>query len=266
MIKTAISGACGRMGKSITSVLAADGDIQITGASEMEGHPGVNTNLGEMIGNKNIDVNISDDILKAFSGAEVIVDFTSPESTLKNLKYASENGKSMVIGTTGFSDQEKEELEKLASDIPCVISPNMSIGVNILFEISKKVASLVGDSYDIEIVETHHRKKVDSPSGTAIGLAKAVCEGVGSRLDDVARYERYGKIGERKKGEIGIQTLRGGDVVGDHTVMYMGEGERIELTHKASSRDNFSRGVLMAVKWLHGKSPGIYSMKDVLGL
>lgn len=266
MIKTAISGACGRMGKSIATVLAGDSEIQITGATEMKGHSCLNTNLGEVIGNKNIDVKISDNITEAFSDAEIIVDFTSPESTLKNLKYASQNGKSMVIGTTGFSDHERKELEKLANGVPCVISPNMSIGVNILFEISKKVASLVGDSYDIEIVETHHRKKVDSPSGTALGLAKAVCEGVGSRLDDVARYERHGKIGERKKGEIGIQTLRGGDVVGDHTVMYMGEGERIELTHKASSRDNFSRGVLMAVKWLHGKSPGLYSMKDVLGL
>lgn len=266
MIKTAIIGACGRMGQSISSVLANDENIEITGAGELKDHPLIGVSLGEVIGNKDVLVKITDNIAKACKDAEVIVDFTSPESTLNNIEYAGKNGKSIVIGTTGFNNTERKKLENLASEVPCVLSPNMSIGVNILFEISKKVASLVGDSYDIEIVEAHHRKKVDSPSGTALGLARAVCEGIGVDLDAVARYERHGNIGERKKGEIGIQTVRGGDVVGDHTVMFLGDGERIELTHKASSRDNFSKGVLIAVKWVHGKAPGLYSMKDVLGL
>ncbi len=266
MIKTAIIGASGRMGRSIASILASDTAIEITGALEIPGHTFIGKKLGEIIGNENIHVEIKGDLEEACSNADILIDFTSPESTLRNLKFAKDNGKSMVIGTTGFDENEQARLEKLASNIPCVISPNMSVGVNILFEISKKVASLIGDSYDIEIVEAHHKNKVDAPSGTALGLARSVAEGLKVNLEDVARYERYGKIGERKKGEIGIQTIRGGDVVGDHTVMFLGDGERVELTHKASSRDNFSKGVLLAVKWLPQKNPGIYSMKDVLGL
>lgn len=266
MIKTTIIGASGRMGRSIASILVDDDSVEITGALEVSGHPDIGKSLGDIVGNEKIATVINEDFDEACDNSDILIDFTAPESTLMNLKYAYENGKSMVIGTTGFSHSEQAELEKLAEKIPCVISPNMSIGVNILFELSKKVASLIGDSYDIEIVEAHHRNKVDAPSGTAIGIAKSVAQGLKVKLDDAARYERYGKIGERKKGEIGIQTIRGGDVVGDHTVMFLGDGERLELTHKASNRDNFSKGVLLAVKWLPGKPPGIYSMKDVLGL
>lgn len=266
MIKTTIIGASGRMGQSIASILASDESIEITGALEVSGHPSVGNTLGDLIGDEKIQVQIKDDIHDACGKSDILIDFTTPESTLSNLKYAGENGKSMVIGTTGFDKSEQVELQELASKIPCVLSPNMSIGVNIVFELSKKVASLIGDTYDIEIIEAHHKNKVDAPSGTALGIARAVAEGLNLNLEDVAKYERYGKIGERKSGEIGIQTIRGGDVVGDHTVMFLGEGERLELTHKASSRDNFSKGVLLAIKWLSGKAPGIYSMKDVLDL
>ena len=197
-------------------------------------------------------ININD----AASEADVIVDFTAPESTLLNAEHAAKNNKSIVIGTTGFSAGQKTALNKFLELVPSVISPNMSIGVNLLFELSKNVSKIVGDDFDVEIIEAHHRNKVDSPSGTALGLAESVADGLGVNLDDNAVYERHGNIGKRNDKEIGIQTIRGGDVVGDHTVMFLGDGERIELTHKALSRDNFSRGVLRAVKWLPGQKTG----------
>lgn len=266
MIKVTIVGVGGKMGRSIFSSLNIDEDVSVSGGTEAEGHELVGRDLGEAIGSGSSGVIISDNIVDAASGADIIVDFTTPESTLQNAKYASENGKSIVIGTTGFSAEQKNTLNDLLQKVPAVISPNMSIGVNLLFELSKNVSKILGGEFDVEIVEAHHRNKVDSPSGTALGLAESVAEGLDVNLDDNAVYERYGNTGKRKNNEIGIQTIRGGDVVGDHTVMFLGDGERIELTHRALSRSNFSKGVLRAVKWLPGKAPGIYSMKDVLGI
>ncbi|MGH7807348.1 MAG: 4-hydroxy-tetrahydrodipicolinate reductase, partial [Thermodesulfobacteriota bacterium] len=185
---------------------------------------------------------------------------------LKNAEYASITGKAMVIGTTGFKLEEQKRIRELAGSFPSVISPNMSIGVNVMFEIAKKLAGFLGDEFDVEIVETHHKHKVDSPSGTALRLGEEIAGALGRDFKTVARFERHGQIGERKKGEIGIQTIRGGDVIGEHTAFFLGQGERIELTHKASNRDNFARGAVRAVKWVVGKPPGIYSMKDVLGI
>lgn len=253
------------MGTSVASLAVAHGGIELVGATEAPGHPSVGSDLGNIIEGGGPGVSVSDGIETAARDADVIIDFTAPEATLAHAEYSVRNEKSMVIGTTGFAPEQREELLELLGQIPCVFAPNMSVGVNVLFEISRQVASHLADGYDAEIFETHHRGKADSPSGTAIALAEAVAAGLGSELADVARYERHGRIGARGRGEIGIQTLRGGDVVGDHTVMFLGDGERVELTHKATSRDNFSSGALRAAKWIPGRPPGIYTMRDVLG-
>ena len=265
VIKVAVVGVCGRMGMSIASLAGTDEDIELVGATEVPGHVSIGRDLGDLVEGAGPGVSVSDSIEVAARAADVIIDFTVPEATLAHAEYSVRNEKSMVIGTTGFTSEQREKLLRLLDRIPCILSPNMSVGVNVLFEISRQVASHLGESYDAEIFETHHRGKADSPSGTAIALAETVAAGLGSELKDVARYERHGRIGARKKGEIGIQTLRGGDVVGDHTVMFLGDGERVELTHKATSRENFSSGALRAAKWIPGKSPGVYAMRDVLG-
>ena len=265
MIKVTVIGVSGRMGRSIVKMMVNDDQIKIVGATEIRGHEKIGDDISCVIGCDVLGVCISDNLEEAAKNADIIVDFTNPESTISNTKFAVNNNKAIVIGTTGFKRSQYELLNELLIKIPSVISPNMSIGVNVLFEISKQVSKLLGSSYDVEILEAHHKNKVDSPSGTAIGLGKAVAEGLGVDFEEKAVYERYGNLGKREDGIIGVQTLRGGDVVGEHTVFFLGEGERIELTHKASSRDNFSLGVIRAVKWLWGKPQGMYSMRDVLG-
>jgi len=266
MINVAVTGASGRMGRRILHFLNQADDIKIVGATEAPGHPVLGTDAGVVSGEGEIGVLIASDISEASADADVIVDFTAPFATLHNAQYAAANSKSMVIGTTGFDEEERLKLAHLAKGFPCVFAPNMSIGVNVMFEVARKLASILGEEYDVEIVEAHHALKADSPSGTALGLGEAAAEGLGWDFPSVARYERYGKIGERGSKEIGIQSIRGGDIVGEHTVMFCGEGERIELTHRATTRDNFAKGVVRAVRWIHGKSPGLYSMKDVLEL
>lgn len=253
------------MGVSVASLAAADENIELVGATEVPGSASVGCDLRDFIRGAEPGVSVGDSIEVAAGSADVIIDFTAPEATLAHAEYSVRNEKSMVIGTTGFTPEQRERLLRLLEQIPCVFAPNMSVGVNVLFEISRQVASHLGDGYDAEIFETHHREKVDSPSGTAIALGEAVASGLGSELGDVAKYERHGRTGTRDKGEIGIQTLRGGDVVGDHTVMFLGDGERVELTHRAASRDNFSAGALRAAKWVAGRPPGVYTMRDVLG-
>ena len=266
MVRVAVSGAAGRMGTSILNTLIQDSEIYIVGATEISGHRMLGSDLGNVINTKNTNISITDDVNSAFKDADVVIDFTTPSSSLITAEYCSRNGKALVIGTTGFSVEQKKKLEKNIKKVPTVISPNMSIGVNLMFEVSKILADRLGNEFDVEIVEAHHKNKVDAPSGTALRLAESIAEVLSVDFDEHVRFKRYGNIGKRKKGEIGIQTVRGGDVVGDHTVMFLGEGERIELVHRALSRENFSRGVLRAAKWIADKSPGIYSMKDVLGL
>jgi 4-hydroxy-tetrahydrodipicolinate reductase len=266
MIKVAVTGVAGRMGGRIISLLRQEQEIQIVGATEREGHPALGKDAGLVAGIGEINIRVYGKIEEAASLADAIVDFTTPAGTLMNAEYASRTGKAMVIGTTGFSEDEQKRIKKLAENFPCVMSPNMSIGVNVMFEIARRLAGLLGDEFDVEIVETHHRHKVDSPSGTALRLGEVVAEALGRDFKKVARFERYGQIGERKKEEIGIQAIRGGDVVGEHTLIFFGFGERIELTHKAESRDNFARGAIRALKWVVGKPSGIYTMKDVLGI
>lgn len=265
MMKIAIAGVCGRMGRSVASLARNDRETEIVAATEMPGHEAVGRDVGEVLGWEKTGILVSDEVAGAVEATDVVIDFTSPEATLRNAEISAMNAKAMVIGTTGFSDEQRGSLLKILGRVPCVFSPNMSVGINVLFELSRRAAVCLGDGYDAEIFEAHHRRKEDAPSGTALALADSIALGRDVKLENVARYERHGKTGPRKKGEIGVQTLRGGDVVGDHTVMFLGDGERVELTHRATSRENFSSGALRAAKWLRGKPAGIYTMADVLG-
>jgi 4-hydroxy-tetrahydrodipicolinate reductase len=266
MIKTGIVGFGGRMGSLIARAILDGKDMTLAGALEDQAHPLVGRDAGEALGYPKAGVKVSSSLDKAFSGCDCIIDFTFPEVTMKTAEYAAAKGKSLVIGSTGFTAEQKDRIALYASKTPVVLSPNMSIGVNVLLKIVAMAAGLLDEGYDIEIVEAHHRLKKDAPSGTALALAQAAAKGRGTDLAGHARYERYGIIGVRPPGEIGIQTVRGGDIVGEHLVMFAGPGERIEIAHKAHTRENFARGALKAALWLHGKNPGLYTMMDVLGI
>lgn len=259
MTKIIVTGIAGRMGSHIAEIIRNTKGTQLVGATEAPGSFGVGTLLPE--GHL-----IVDDLSKCIERCDVVIDFTSPQATLHHAALAREKGKAMVIGTTGFDEKQKKQLESELQQIPSVWAPNMSIGVNVLLKIAAETTRYLGEDYDIEIVEAHHRHKKDAPSGTALALGEAVAGARGKTLKELACYHREGQTGERTLGQIGMQTLRGGDIVGDHTVMFAGLGERVELIHRASSRDNFARGAVRAAQWVHGKPTGIYSMFDVLGL
>lgn len=266
MIKAIVAGAGGRMGGRIVTMISEADGIELSAAFEHPDSPAVGRDAGEVAGIGKIGVTIEDSIDKVMDKGDVIIDFTFHEATVKHAEKAAEAGRAMVIGTTGFSNEEKARIEELSSKFPCVLAPNMSVGVNLLYKLLEMTAKVLGDDYDVEIVEAHHRMKKDAPSGTALQLGRVVAKALGRDFDQVAVYERHGMIGERSRKEIGIQTIRGGDIVGEHTVFFCGIGERIEITHKASSRDTFAKGAVRAAKWVAGKGPGFYSMQDVLGL
>jgi 4-hydroxy-tetrahydrodipicolinate reductase len=261
MVRIAVAGAAGKMGSRIAALSGQYEGLRLTGAFEKKGHKDIGRDIGEAAG-----VKITEAIESVMDEADLIIDFTQTGSTLENLKSASQKGKAMVIGTTGFSKTDTEEIKSLTGNIPCVLASNMSLGVNLLLKVLGDVAKALGDDYDVEIVESHHRLKKDAPSGTALKIAEVLADALGRDLDETAVYARKGMIGERTKKEIGIQTVRAGDIVGEHTVLFGGLGERIEITHRASSRDTFARGALRAALWLHGKPAGLYDMQDVLGL
>lgn len=265
LLKAGVVGVEGKMGSRILSLLINRDEFEVVGATEMPGSSAIGKDIGFLTGNSEQGIYVKENIEDAFKNADGLIDFSSPSSTLKTTEYASRNCKHLVIGTTGFSEDEKNNITNLTNNFPCVFSPNMSVGVNIMFEMSKKLTELLGNDFDIEILETHHRNKKDSPSGTALKIAEIVSESLNKKLSDVAVYSRHGNIGGRKKDEIGIQSLRGGDVVGEHSLIFYGDGERIEFIHKASSRDTFANGAIRALKWLTDKPAGLYSMKDVLG-
>jgi 4-hydroxy-tetrahydrodipicolinate reductase len=266
MIKLTVCGAAGRMGSRIVALSKEYSDIKLVGAIEAKKNPKLKLDAGSVAGVGDLGVKITDNLEKIINKTDTVVNFTSPEATLEHLKIVKKYKKSMVIGTTGFNNEQLKIIQKAAKDIPIVLSPNMSVGVNLLFKILKDVAKVLGDDYDVEIVEAHHRMKKDAPSGTAIKMAKVIAESLGRNFDEVAVYARKGIIGERTKQEIGIQTVRAGDIVGEHNVIFGGLGERIEIIHRASSRDTFARGALRAVIWLKGKPAGLYDMADVLGI
>jgi 4-hydroxy-tetrahydrodipicolinate reductase len=256
------------MGARIINVISASEGIRLSSALERKGHTLVGQDACTLAGipSSGSPARITDDLVVALTAADVLIDFTIPEATLGHIKACAELGKAIVIGTTGFSKEQLVEIDACARKIPCMLSPNMSIGVNLCFKILAEIARTIGNDYDMEIVEAHHRLKKDAPSGTALKMAQVIAKAVDRNLDEVGVYARKGMIGERAKKEIGIQTLRGGDIVGDHTVMFAGTGERIELTHRATSRDTFAAGAVRAAKWIVGKKPGLYDMQDVLGL
>lgn len=254
------------MGKRLVALTQESPELELAGAVEMNGHPGLGKDAGEVAQVGHAGVIISDGLETCLSTGDVVIDFTGPASCLDHLKNVVEQSKAMVIGTTGFSPQELQTLQSLAAKVPCVFSPNMSIGINVLLNVVGKVAKALGEEYNIEVVEAHHNKKKDAPSGTALKLAEALAEGMDWDLQEVGVYARQGMTGERKTREIGMQTLRAGDIVGDHTILYGGPGERIEITHRAHTRDTFARGALRAAQWVIKQPPGLYSMNDVLGL
>jgi len=266
MIKIAVCGAAGRMGgRIITAVVEADG-MELSGALERPGHPMLGQDAGFNAGLGAIGVAISDDLNAVVKGCDVLIDFTSPKVSLKNLEVCALQKKSIVIGSTGFTPEERALAQELARDIPVVLAPNMSVGVNVAFKVLADMAKILGEDFDVEIVEAHHRLKKDSPSGTAVRMGEVVATALGRDYNKVANFHREGICGERTKEEIGMQTIRGGDIVGEHTVYFIGMGERIELTHRAHTRDMFSRGSVRAAKWVTRAKPGLWDMQDVLGL
>jgi 4-hydroxy-tetrahydrodipicolinate reductase len=266
MLKIIVSGAAGRMGSRIIALSKDYENIKLVGALERKDHKNIGQDIGEIVGIGQTGVKLSGDINDVVEKADVLIEFSIPKASLEHLKIASDKGISMVIGTTGFSKEEIMEIKSNTNKIPCVLAPNMSVGVNLLLKVLRDVAQVLGDDYDVEIIEAHHRLKKDAPSGTAIRMAQVVANALNRNLEETAVYARKGMIGERKTKEIGIQTIRAGDIVGEHTVLFGGLGERIEITHKASSRDTFARGALKAALWVSKQKPGLYDMQDVLGL
>jgi 4-hydroxy-tetrahydrodipicolinate reductase len=266
MIHAVIAGAAGRMGTRIAQMIQKSEEFGLVGAFERPDHPSIGKDVGEITGIGGIGIKLRGDVGEVIDDADVLIDFTTPESTLKNVRFISKTGKAMVIGTTGIAGKEREEIHLLGQKFKCVMSPNMSVGINVLFKVVGDLSTILRNGYDMEILESHHRLKKDAPSGTALLLAKILADSTGRNLDTDAVYERKGFIGERKDTEIGIQVIRAGDIVGDHTVIFAGVGERIEVTHRAHSRDNFARGALLAASWVIDQPYGLYDMQDVLGL
>ncbi len=254
------------MGCALVRGVAARPGLSLAAAVERAGHPAVGSDAGSVAGISPLGVVVTDDSSSAVSAGRVVVDFTFHTEVPKTLALARAAGAAYVLGTTGLMPEEQAAVHEAAKEIPVVWAANMSLGVNVLLDLVRRAAAILGTSYDAEIVEMHHRHKKDAPSGTALALAKALAEGRKVSLEDHAVYGREGIVGERPEGEIAIHALRGGDVVGDHTVILADDGERVELVHKASSRDSFANGALLAASWLSGRAPGLYSMRDVLGL
>jgi 4-hydroxy-tetrahydrodipicolinate reductase len=265
MIKIAVCGAAGRMGQRII-IAAKEAGCAISGALEYPGHPLIGQDAGMIAGCGHLGVAISDDLNKVVEACDVLIDFTTPKVSLKNLEVCGLKKKAIVIGSTGFTPQERALAVELCRDIPAVLAPNMSVGVNLCFKVLKDVAKTLGNDFDVEIVELHHNRKKDAPSGTAVRMGEVVADALGRDYNKVANYHREGICGERTKDEIGMQTVRGGDIIGEHTVYFIGMGERIEITHRAMTRDMFSRGAVRAAQWVVGKNAGLYDMQDVLEL
>jgi len=266
MIHAIVSGAGGRMGGRIIHLLAATEGIVLAGALEKPGHPAVGQDVGEVVGLSKKGIAVADSLAQVLPQGEVLIEFTHPEPSLNHLKEVAAAGKAMVLGTTGFSPAQMAEIHALAARTRLVFAPNMSVGVNLMFKVVADIARVLSDGYDVEIVEAHHRLKKDAPSGTAVKLAQVIAHALHRDLEKVGVYERKGLIGERTKEEIGVQTVRAGDIVGEHTVLFGGIGERLEIIHRAHNRDNFARGAVKAALWVAQQPLGLYDMQDVLGL
>lgn len=265
MIRIAITGAAGRMGQSLIRASGLAEGMALTVATERPGSPAVGKDAGELAGLERLGVTVTDDLAAKMEDFDVLIDFTRPDPCLRHLALCHTHGKRMVIGTTGFSADERELIERSAGGIAVVLAPNMSVGVNLTLKLLAIAARVMGEYTDIEIIEAHHRHKVDAPSGTALRMGEVVAEVLGRDLKACAVYGREGHTGERDRKIIGFSTIRAGDIVGEHTVLFADEGERVEITHKASSRMTFANGAMRAAAWVMDKSVGLYDMQDVLG-
>src|SRR4051812_39279412 len=263
--RVAVAGASGRMGHMLIEAIRASGDCRLAGALDVASSPAIGNDAAAFLGHAS-GVPVSADFPAALAHAQVLIDFTRPEGTMAHLKACRELGVKMVIGTTGFTDAQKRLIEDTARDIAIVLSPNMSVGVNVTLKLLEMAAKALATGYDIEIVETHHRHKVDAPSGTALKMGEVVATAMGRDLKKDAVFARQGVTGERKPSTIGFSAIRGGDIVGDHTVLFAGTGERVEITHKAASRATYAQGSLRAVRFLAGRDKGLFDMFDVLSL
>ena len=266
MIRIAVSGVSGRMGRTLVEACHRGRGLRLTAALDRPESPALGQDAGDLTGLGRFGVAIRDDLRTAVNDFDVLVDFTRPDAALAYLDICRQAGKKLVIGTTGFDAGGKEQIAAAARDTAIVFAPNMSVGVNLSLKLLDLAARVLGDDVDVEIIEAHHRHKVDAPSGTALRMGEVVAAALGRNLQDCAVYGREGVTGERPRTTIGFATVRGGDIVGDHTVLFAGDGERVEITHKASSRMTFAQGALRAALWLEGKKTGLYDMQDVLGL
>jgi 4-hydroxy-tetrahydrodipicolinate reductase len=261
----AVAGASGRMGRMLIEAVQNADDCRLAGALDVAGSPALGNDASAFLGHAS-GVAITADLKAGLENARTLIDFTRPEGTMEHLKVCRALGVNLVIGTTGFTEAQKADIADAAKDIAIMLSPNMSVGVNVTLKLLELAAKALATGYDIEIIEAHHRHKVDAPSGTALKMGEVIADALGRELKDCAVYERHGHTGERDPSSIGFATIRGGDIVGDHTVLFAGIGERIEVTHKSSSRVTYAQGSLRAVRFLAGQKNGLYDMFDVLGL
>lgn len=266
MTRIAVTGAAGRMGRTLIEAIAATDGLSLSAALERSGSSLIGADAGELAALGHIGVSIADDLAKVKDDFDVLIDFTAPAATMENVAFCARHGKKMVIGTTGLNDEQKAELQQAAEHTAIMFASNMSIGVNLCFKLLEQAARVLGDDVDIEIVEAHHRHKVDSPSGTALSMGEVVANTLGRDLKTCAVYGREGQDGPRDRKTIGFETIRGGDIVGEHTVMFIADGERVEVSHKASSRMTFARGAVRAAGWVSKQTSGLYNMQDVLDL
>lgn len=263
-IKAIVVGAAGRMGSRIIHIIKETPSIELHQAVERPDHPSIGRDIGEIIGLGSLGITLEKELSK--EGGDVIINFTNPASSLESLQFAKEAGLAMVIGTTGLNAEQMSRVKELSKSVRCVLAPNMSVGMNVMFRVVEEIAQVLGPEYDIEILEAHHRLKKDSPSGTAVKLGELIANAIGRDFGQVGIYGRKGMVGERTKEEIGMQVIRAGDIVGEHTVLFGGVGERLEVIHRAHSRDNFARGAVRAALWVVNQPNGLYDMQDVLGL
>ena len=264
MVNVIINGACGRMGRLIIQSVSEQDDMKLVGAIEFPKHPELGSDAGVVAGIGEIGVPISAELSDAVSESDVVIEFSKPEATLQHLRQIVDADKAMVIATTGFSNDELAEVKDLASKVRCVMAPNMSLGVNVMIQALELIAKSLGDDYDIEIIEAHHNRKADSPSGTALRLAETVANALEQDLDEVGVYGRHGIIGPRPERQIGIHAIRGGDIAGDHTVMFATQGEQLSIVHRAQSTEAFAKGAIRAARWVVNASRGLHDVSEVL--
>jgi 4-hydroxy-tetrahydrodipicolinate reductase len=264
-LRIAVAGSSGRMGRMLIEGILARQDLALAGALDAQGSEAVGQDAAAFLG-RPCGVTVTNDLSAGLADADVLIDFTRPDGTMQHLAACQRSAVRLVIGTTGFSEAQKSDIRAAASAVPIVMAPNMSVGVNVMFELLEQAARALSAGYDIEIIEAHHRHKVDAPSGTALAMGERIAAALGRSLADCAVYGREGVTGERDPSTIGFATVRGGDIVGDHTALFAGIGERIEITHKSSSRATYVQGSLRAARFLATQPPGLYGMRDVLGL